>query len=127
MLELRFVTAMSGLPSLLKSAMATPRGFVPTLAAAPAKAIVETGEATRKDCGFDNPPAGAGLLTVICPAPAVARSEARREALSCVVLTKVVVRLAPFHSTEAPLPNPAPLIVRLVAAAPGAAAVGTKG
>ena len=39
----------------------------------------------------------------------------------------MVVRLTPFQRTEAPFANPAPFKVRVVAALPGEAAVGTRG
>jgi hypothetical protein len=73
----------------------------------------------------DVPPPGAGVNTVTDAVPAVAMSLARMAAVSWVLLTNVVVRLAPFHRTTEPatklLPvavsvNPAPPAVRLLGA-----------
>ena len=48
---------------------------------------------------FDVPPPGAGLMTVTLAVPAVAMSPAGMAAVSSEVLTKVVLRLEPFHRT----------------------------
>src|SRR2546421_285290 len=45
------------------------------------------------------PPPGAGVTTVTDAVAAAARSEAGIAAVSCVALTKVVVRAAPFQRT----------------------------
>src|SRR5262245_17688226 len=47
----------------------------------------------------DVPPPGAGEHTVTCPVPVVATSVAGIAADSCVLLTNVVGRSAPFHRT----------------------------
>lgn len=47
----------------------------------------------------DGPPPGAGFTTVMVAVPATATSEARMDALRVVELTKVVLRLLPFHCT----------------------------
>ena len=46
--------------------------------------------------GDDTPPPGAGVATVTAAVPCDARSPARMVARNCVLLTKVVVRFAPF-------------------------------
>src|SRR2546422_1020127 len=46
------------------------------------------------------PPPGAGLNTVTEAVPGVARSVAEMAAVSCVALTNVVVRAAPFQRTS---------------------------
>ena len=45
-------------------------------------------------------------------------------AVSCVALTTVVVRAAPFHRTVVPLPNPLPVRVRVNAGPLAVALVG---
>ena len=69
---------------------------------------------------LDVPPPGAGLKTVTLAAPAVAISAAVMEAVNCVALTNVVVRLDPFHRTADPLTKLLPLIVSVKAAPPAA-------
>jgi len=51
---------------------------------------------------FDAPPPGAGLTTVTCAMPGTAISVARSIAISCVLLTNVVCRLAPLHRAVEP-------------------------
>src|SRR5207245_4643866 len=48
-------------------------------------------------CALEVPPPGVGLKTVADAVPAVAMSLAELAACSCVLLTKVVARLLPFH------------------------------
>jgi len=67
------------------------------------------------------PPPGARLNTVTSAVPAAKISVALIAAWSCVALTKVVVRLAPFHFTTDPLMNPLPFTVRVKAALPAVA------
>src|SRR5947208_557213 len=50
-------------------------------------------------CALEVPPPGAGFVTVILNVPAVARSVAGIAAVSCVALTKVVVRAEPLKFT----------------------------
>ncbi len=76
---------------------------------------------------METPPAPLVFLTVTWAVPAVAKSEASNEAWIVPALIKVVVRLDPFHRTESPEANPAPLIVSVVAGLPGAAVVGARG
>ena len=63
-------------------------------------------------------PPGAGLNTVTCAVPAAARSLAGTLAVSCVVLTNVVVRLLPFQSTVEADTKPLPVTVRVKAGPP---------
>ena len=60
------------------------------------------GLVTVKASAVDVPPPGAGVKTVIENVPAEAMSDAGIVAVNCVLLTKVVVRLAPLtRTTEA--------------------------
>jgi hypothetical protein len=78
-----------------------------------------------KDSAFEIAPPLAEVATTVTEAePGLARSVAGIAAVTCVGLTKVVVRLAPFHCTVEPLMNPVPFTVRVrptppVTAAPG--------
>src|SRR5438874_12776892 len=73
---------------------------------------VGAGLLTEKVCAAEVTPPGAGVTTVTEAVPVAARSAAGIAAVSCVALTKVVVRAAPFHCTLAPLHEPLP--VRLI-------------
>ena len=66
----------------------------------------------------DVPPPGAGVTTDTCAVPAAATSDAEIDACSCVPLTNVVGRVAPFQRTTDALTNPLPFTVRVNAAAP---------
>src|SRR5205823_9701287 len=72
------------------------------------------------------PPPGAGVTTVTCGVPAAATSAAAMAAVSCVALTNVVVRVAPFHLTVLPLTKPVPVTVSVKAALPAAVLVGDR-
>src|SRR6267378_2633803 len=69
-------------------------------------------------CAAEVPPPGAGVTTVTDAVAAVARSAAGMAAVSCVALTKVVVRAAPFQRTLAPMSNPVPVRVSVNPAPP---------
>ena len=58
---------------------------------------VGTGLLIVKVCMLDVPPPGAGLTTATFAVPALVTSLAAIEAVSWVLLTKVVVRFNPFH------------------------------
>ena len=73
---------------------------------------------------FDAPPPGVGFVTCIGAVPAVAMSVAGTEAVSCVELTNVVVRLLPFQLTTDPDTKLEPLTVRVKADPPAVALVG---
>ena len=73
------------------------------------------GTVTSKNAVFEVPPPGAGLNTVTEPEPAAARSGAVIAAVSCVLLTKVVVRAVPFQFTMEPETNPVPFTVSVKA------------
>src|SRR4029077_418429 len=62
------------------------------------------------------PPPGVGEKTVTEGVPAVAISAAVMAAVSCVLLTKVVVRLLPFQRTTEPDTKLVPVAVRVKAA-----------
>jgi hypothetical protein len=68
--------------------------------------------------GEESPPPGAGENTVTCAVPAAAKSLPGIEARSCVLLTKVVARSAPFHRTMDAAVNPVPLTVSVSAPLP---------
>jgi hypothetical protein len=72
------------------------------------------------------PPPGAGVKTLTAREPAVARSVLVIVARSWEVLTKVVVRLAPFQRTTEVLAKPLPLTVRVRAALPATALDGDR-
>src|SRR5690242_13631372 len=80
------------------------------------------GVRTMKLTAFDIPPPG--LVTVTLKLPAVAMSKARRAAVSCVALTKVVERPLPLKLTAAPLTKYVPFTVKVNAAPPAIALVG---
>src|SRR5207302_1826184 len=74
----------------------------------------------------DVPPPGVGFNTVTCAVPAALISTAVMAACNCVALTYVVVRPAKFQFTiELPLTKPVPFTVRVKAAPPAVALVGT--
>jgi hypothetical protein len=64
--------------------------------------ITGTGFITANRAAVETPPPGAGLDTVTCALPAIDRSAVDINATSCVLLTKVVGREAPFHKTVEP-------------------------
>src|SRR5437762_9464052 len=72
----------------------------------------------------DVPPPGAGVTTVTEAVPVAAMSAAGIAAVSCVALTKVVVRAAPFHCTVAPFTKPLPVSVSVKPAPPTIALAG---
>ena len=73
---------------------------------------------------FDVPPPGVGFVTVTAGVPALATSPARIAAVSCVALTKVVVRaLPPKFTTEVEVKF-VPFTVRDSAPLPAATPVG---
>ena len=86
--------------------------------------MVGAGLFTAKLAGFDVPPPGAGLVTVTLKVPALAMSEARMAAVSCVELTKVVARLLPLKLTAAPLTKFVPFTVKVKPTPPAMALVG---
>src|SRR5207248_7916216 len=74
---------------------------------------------------FEVPPPGAALNTVTDAVPAVARSVARMDAVSCDAETNIVVRSAPFHrTTDEPATKFVPFTVNVNAAPPTGADVG---
>ncbi len=79
---------------------------------------VGAGLLTGKVCAAEVPPPGAGVTTVTEAVPVAARSAAGIAAVSCVALTKVVVRAAPFHWTVAPFTKPLPVSVSVKPAPP---------
>src|SRR5207249_4118769 len=77
-----------------------------------------------KGCALEIPPPGAGVATVTCAVPAVAMSAAEMAAVSCVALTNVVVRAAPFQRTSEAATKPLPVTVTVKAAPPTVALAG---
>jgi len=74
----------------------------------------------------DVPPPGAGLTTRTCAIPAEAKSPAAMAALTALLLTTVVGRVAPFHCTVVPGTKPEPFTVRSIAGLPASASAGTS-
>jgi hypothetical protein len=72
------------------------------------------------------PPPGAGLTTVIETFPATATSPAVMAAVSCVLLTKLVLRPEPFTCTTDPLTKFDPLTVSVNAPFPATVAEGDR-
>ena len=73
------------------------------------------------------PPSGAGgLNTVTVAVPCVAMSVAGIDARSSVLLTKVVVLLAPFHRTIASISNAFPSTINVNAGPPAGALSGER-
>lgn len=98
---------------------ATPElGLIAVVVGAGAAALIV------KVTALDVPPPGVGLKTVTLAVPAEAMSEAGIAAVSCVALTKVVVRALPFQRTVEPLMKFDPLTVNVKAAPPAVAEVG---
>src|SRR5438874_1040926 len=79
---------------------------------------------TVKVCAAEVPPPGVGVTTVTCGVPAAATSAAAMAAVSCVALTKVVVRAVPFQRTVEPLTKLVPVTVSVRAALPADVLVG---
>jgi hypothetical protein len=67
---------------------------------------------------FEVPPPGVGVKTLTAAVPAVAMSAAEMAALSCVLLTKVVGRSAPFQRTTELLMKRVPFTVKVKAGPP---------
>lgn len=72
----------------------------------------------------DVPPLGAGLVTFTCTVPAVPTSAALMDAVSFELLTNVVLRLLPPHSTTAPGTKLLPFTVNVKASLPATALEG---
>src|SRR6267142_1978970 len=73
------------------------------------------------------PPPGAALNTVTDAVPAVTRSVAGMDAVSCDAEPNIVVRLAPFHrTTDEPAAKFVPFTVNVNAAPPTGADVGLR-
>jgi len=83
---------------------------------------VGAGPVTVNVSAFDVVPSE--FTTVICGVPVVEMSVFRIDAVSCVALTNVVVRLAPFHRTTAPLRKFVPFTVSVNAGPPAVAVLG---
>jgi hypothetical protein len=83
-----------------------------------------TGLLTVNVSAFDVPPPGAGLNTVTLAVPALAMSLAGIAAVTCVVLTYVVVRGDPFQRTTDELTRPDPFTVSANAGSPAITLLG---
>lgn len=73
---------------------------------------------TVKLCALEVPPPGVGLNTLILYVPGVLKSFAGMVALSCVLLTKVVIRFESLNLTTDPDTKFVPLTVMLNSASP---------
>src|SRR5260370_24439891 len=118
---------MSALPSRFKSAMRADAGWVPTAKNDVLNESVDRGVAMENAAGFDTPPPGPGLATVIVAVLALATSAAEIAAVNCELFTNVVVRGLPFQFTTEAETNPVPFTVRVNAPLPGTTVVGTSG
>jgi hypothetical protein len=83
-----------------------------------------TGLSTVNVSPPEAPPPGVGFDTFTCTLPAVATSAAVMAAVTFVLLTNVVVRLLPPHSTTAPFTKLLPLTVSVKAPLPAITLVG---
>jgi hypothetical protein len=79
-----------------------------------------------KESADDMPPPGEGFRTLTLAVPALAISAAVIAAVSCVLLTNVVVRPDPFHCTLDVLTKFEPFTVSVSAAPPAIAEDGLK-
>ena len=86
--------------------------------------ITGTGLLIVNVIAFDVPPPGEPFTTVTEAVPAVAMSAAEMEAVSTVLLEKVVVRGAPFQFTTEVVTKPEPLTVSVKATPPAVALLG---
>src|SRR5450432_2481397 len=102
--------------------MMMPRGSVPTARSVLFIESEVVGFVMPNDCGLEVPPPGVGLTTVTWAVAAAATSAATSAACNCPGLIKVVVLALPFHCTDDPATNPAPLTVTVGAEDPGSAA-----
>src|SRR5574341_1299053 len=101
---------------------------LPTLAGLTVRLVIvgPVVSTTLNDAALDVPPPGGGVKTVIVAVVTAAMSVAGMAAVSCVGLTKVVVRLPPFHCTTDPGEKFEPLTVRLNPEPPACAVLGLR-
>jgi len=120
-------TAMSEMPSPLKSAVSKPRGLVPTftIEVGIEGNIVDTSAAaTGTRITFDFPPPGPGLNTDTDPPPTAATNESGTEEVSSLELTKVVESDVLFQTIREVETNPVPFTVSVTAVDPGFMLIG---
>ena len=86
--------------------------------------VTEVALLTVNETEFDGPPPGVGFVTMTAGVPEAATSAARIAAVSCVVLTKVVVRAAPPKLTTEVGVKPEPFTVNVNAREPAIALAG---
>src|SRR5262249_28390881 len=72
------------------------------------------------------PPPGAGLNTVTCAEPCEPMSAEVIAACNCVLLTKLVLRLLPFHCTTEPVMKFPPFTVSVYPGLPAETALGDR-
>src|SRR5258708_32894693 len=118
---------MSALPSRFKSAMRADAGWVPTAKYEVLNESVDRGVAMGNAAGFDPPPPGPGLATVIVAVLALATSAAEIAAVNCDPLRNVAARGLPYQFTTKPDTKPVPFTVSVNAPLPGTTVVGTSG
>src|SRR5262249_59498964 len=85
---------------------------------------VRLGPSTVNGCAPEVPPPGAGVTTVMLAVPAAAMSLARMAAVTCVALTKLVVRGLPLTRTTELVVKLVPVAVRGKAEGPAIGGVG---
>ena len=81
---------------------------------------------TEKFWAFEVPPPGDGLKTVTAAKPGVAISVAGIEAISSVLVRKVVVRVEPFQRTSDVVTKPVPITDRVKAGPPAGVDDGSR-
>ena len=120
---LAFPTAISRLPSPLKSPVARMVGFAPPFTLFAVGAFVKE-LVIGNNTGREVPPPGAGFTTVMLAVCAVAICEARIVAASARLLENFVVRAVPLKYTTEVEAKPIPVRFRVNALLPGATVTG---
>jgi hypothetical protein len=118
---LTVTTALDAKPDPL---IASTRLSNPVVLVAGEKELSAKAPDTTKLVCAEVPPPGLGLVTAIGYVPAVARSAAASEAVSCEALTKVVARAVPPKVTVEAWTKPLPFTVTVWAGLPAAAWLG---
>ena len=91
------------------------------------KLKVEVALVTARKIGLDLPPPGVGFFTVTTAVRATATSVLEMLAVSCELVTNVVVFALPFQFTVDPVTKPVPFTVNVKLGPPGATVAGTNG
>src|SRR5271166_942425 len=95
-------------PSPLKSALTIPLGLLPAGCGRTLNATLEDGWVMTKGTGFDAPPPGAGVDTVMMAVPAVFTSTLLTLAANWLLCFRAVDRGCPFQLTTEEARKPVP-------------------